>query len=249
MINANAICLFEITETNLENAKIFLQQQIQQQGVAVFYIKNNEAVLPPTDSFLTDSEIQTVSDFKSKDRQLQHLVSQWLLKTLLAFLTGIEARALTFEKGSLGKPYLTKAQNFLNLDFNISHTRDITLIGFAKEMQIGVDVEKVVEKKNSEKLAERFFQPSELEWITSAIDNKEKQSRFFRIWSMKEAVIKTIGGGVFQNIHQFSLVKRNGQLELQSIVEPWNYSNRWTTFEFTEIADHACSVALLRNEA
>lgn len=247
MNNVDSVIFYKTDHSQIETAQAALGNSLSENAVTVVYIRNNEVQLPSPETYLSVSEISEMAVLKSEEKLHQYLTSQWLLKNLLSSLLQIPASEISFQKGPLGKPYLSEKQNGLKLDFNISHTKEITLIGFAKEMQIGVDVEKIVERKYSEHLATRFFKPSEVQWITQASDHQEKLKRFFRIWCMKEAVIKTIGGGIFQNIQQISFIEQSNSLQLQSTIEPFENLSRWKTFESTQIEDHACSIALYKN--
>lgn len=239
-----SISLFKVDSVHLEKARAHLHEQINSNKLALFYVKNEEVILPPETSYLSKQELSEYESFGIQERRNQYLISRWLSKSLLGSLLGISAIDVSTTKGPLGKPYLEDKLNSLKIDFNISHTKEITLVGIAHQMQIGVDVEKIVEKKKSNDLAGRFFMPSEAKWQAEGSSAQEQVSRFFRIWSMKEAVIKAIGGGVFQNIKQVTLQEENGSLILRSSTEPWSLKENWQLFELKEIEGHACSVAI-----
>lgn len=244
MKSPQSIPLFKVDPDHIATAQAQLKGQIKEKRMALFYVNNEEVKLPPEESYLAAQEIAEIASFGAKERLAQFLISRWLSKNLLASLLQTSAVAILTRKGNLGKPFLEEQQNSLKIDFNISHTKDVTLVGIAQGMQIGVDVEKIAEKKNSADIAARFFNPEESKWIAAGADRHEQLRRFFRMWSMKEAVIKTVGGGVFRNIHQIWFQEEQSVLALQSSTEPWSVSNKWRLFEFDEIPHHACSIAI-----
>lgn len=238
-----SIFLFKVDSDHLEKACAHLHEQINSNKLALFYVKNEEVTLPSEASYLSKQEVSELESFGIQERRNQYLISRWLSKSLLGSLLGIPAIEVSTIKGALGKPYLEDELNFLKIDFNISHTKEITLVGIAHQMQIGVDVEKVAMKRSSE-VAARFFTPPEAKWLAEGQTPQEQVNRFFRIWSMKEAVIKAVGGGVFQNIKQITFQEEHGSLILLSSIEPWSLKENWQLLEFNEIEGHACSVAL-----
>ena len=85
-----------------------------------------------------------------------------------------------------GRPFLLNKP----LDFNLSHSGVYVFLGIDSH-KIGVDIEKhrTVKYQNFN----RQFSPQELRQIESA---DEPQKEFFRLWSVKEAVIKADGRGM-----------------------------------------------------
>lgn len=242
MKRSQNLALFQVEYDHIAEAQTYLKNQMTEKQLALFYVRNESAKLPAEESYLSNEERDELKSLRSEERRTQFLISRWLSKNLLFSLLSIPVANILTVKGELGKPYLDANQNSLGIDFNISHTKEVTLVGITLGMQIGVDVEKISEKKNSENVAARFFKPDEIKWIDEGADHQEKLKRFFRIWSMKEAVIKTVGGGVFKNIHQICLKEEQGRWAFQSSAEPWSLREKWQLYEFDEIADHACSI-------
>lgn len=238
------VSLYKIEQNRITLGQSYLREQLQKSKAVLFYVINEEVTASTLESFLNPAELTEYASFQDKGRKHQYVVSRWLLKNLLEAVLNIPANEIAFEKFEMGKLFLSESQNSLNLDFNISHTKEITLLGFCKKQQIGVDVEKIRDKQSSSQVANRFFQPHEINWINEiGLSENLRLTRFYRLWSLKEAVIKAFGGGVFKNIQQFYFEERNGRLRLNSSLEPWSRSDHWEIFEFNEIPQHACSVA------
>ena len=94
---------------------------------------------------------------------------------------GLEERAMEYELGSNGKPFL---RYHPEIHFSLSHSKDYAMCSIGSE-ELGNDIEWVRDGK--EKVAERFFAEEELAWIKNAVDLKERDERIFRIWTMKES--------------------------------------------------------------
>ena len=76
--------------------------------------------------------------------------------------------------------------------FNLSHSGNIVICAVSKK-EVGCDIEKI--EKAPEGVAERFFCPKETAYIQAAMES-ERDSRFFRIWTMKESYVKMTGEGM-----------------------------------------------------
>ncbi len=236
-----------------------LQPQIlkawQDQKFVLCYLLNNYSQLPPKESYLVQSEILEWESYQLNPlRQNQYLHSRWMLKTCLSSLLKCHPMDLFFQKGPLGKPILDpKIISSLgvvsqSIDFNLSHTAEVSLLGISQNKLIGVDVEKLESRKSKKDVARRFFHSTEYEWIQKASSENEKESRFYRLWSLKESIIKTIGGGVFQNINDFYLeindLTQESKVTINSNKEPWSNKSSWIIYETKELTQHVCSLAL-----
>ena len=107
--------------------------------------------------------------------------------------------------------------------FNLSHSDNIVICAIA-EKEVGCDVEKIV--KAPEGVAERFFHPSEAEYVKACM-GEERDHRFFRIWTMKESYIKMTGEGMRLSFDCFEFlldsentkVRRDGKILSCHIME------------------------------
>ncbi len=112
---------------------------------------------------------------------LGKIVLQYALNTLSLSYTLHDVKI-----GEKERPYLDGS-----IDFNISHSSSIILLGICQRMRIGVDIEK--HREINVDLFKKYF--SEAEW--NAIGKAEHPaSVFFDIWTMKESAIKCDGRGV-----------------------------------------------------
>jgi len=105
---------------------------------------------------------------------------------------------LAFSIGEHGKPCLPDT----DLRFSVSHSGEIVLVAFAREDEIGVDVEMVREKTDLLAIARRFFTPEEADALT-ALPPDQRTRTFFETWCRKEAVLKATGRGVSEGLDRF----------------------------------------------
>ncbi len=94
-----------------------------------------------------------------------------------------------------GKPYLENT----NIKYNVSHSSDKYALLISKNIQVGVDIEKISAKKRVLKIAERFFSANEFEYLSS-LKSENLIPSFFEMWSLKESLVKCIGFQMFGNM-------------------------------------------------
>lgn len=235
-----------------------IAREWQTHGTIVFYAQNTFDQLPPSKDYLSAEELKELSLMSLESRQKQFLTSRWILKIVLSELLKLPAKDILFTKGALGKPMLANPEaSSLPLDFNISHKTSISLIGLTNQGQIGVDVEELEGTAKAMRIAERYFHAQELEWIQQGKTQETQESgglslsmqnkRFYQIWSMKEAIIKTVGGGVFRNLNEFYLEPSVDGFKIKSQTKPWNQTHQWNLFDVKLPTNLVGSTALLKS--
>lgn len=122
------------------------------------------------------------------------------LLSLLAAYLGIPAPAVMLEHGARGKPRFARPQGVVpcgtsGFEFNWSHSGSYALIAIARDVPLGVDIERAVRKPRVLEIARRFFDPSEADAL-AAIDPAARHRAFISLWCAKEAVLKAAGEGL-----------------------------------------------------
>jgi 4'-phosphopantetheinyl transferase len=133
--------------------------------------------------------------------QRQSIASRGTLRLLLAHYASAENPGdLRFVYGEQGKPYLAGS----DLRFNLSHTRDLALFAFAREIDLGVDVETIHTSGDLDAVAEQNFAPAERDALL-ALSESERVPAFYRCWTRKEALLKAEGSGLFRALDTFTV--------------------------------------------
>ncbi|TMJ89380.1 MAG: 4'-phosphopantetheinyl transferase superfamily protein [Alphaproteobacteria bacterium] len=82
-----------------------------------------------------------------------------------------------------------------DIQFSLSHCRDVALIAFTRGVPVGVDVEHVRPLADWKRIAARYLHPGERMELM-ALSEDERLTAFFRCWTRKEAVAKALGVGL-----------------------------------------------------
>lgn len=129
----------------------------------------------------------------SRDRD-HFVVARGTLRHLLGAYVAVEPAKLHFQYGPEGKPTLVQPASSDPIHFNLSHAGDVALYAVARQ-PVGVDVECVRTNLSYEEIAERFFSPAERAALRGAAADRRRDV-FFSCWTLKEAYIKGLGGGL-----------------------------------------------------
>ena len=118
-----------------------------------------------------------------------------------AALRVVLAEHLDCNNSQLSFGYLEHGKPFAMVDglraataFNVSHSGRHGLIAIAEHEPIGVDVEERRPRKDLEGIGSLVFSAAERQLLAAA-DDRSKRQVFYRLWSLKEALIKAIGTG------------------------------------------------------
>ena len=119
------------------------------------------------------------------------------LRVLLGQALGTPPAAVEIRRGLRGRPELGDAD--AGIDFNVSHTRGVALIGFARGLaagtRIGVDIERADREVGADRLARKFLTARERASL-AGLDLRTRRARFLRYWTCKEAMSKATGDGL-----------------------------------------------------
>ncbi len=101
-----------------------------------------------------------------------------------------------FALSPLGRPELMPRRDGRPApSFNLTHSGDFAACAILYGAPIGIDAEDIRRPINVAEMAERWFHPSERR-LLKRIAEVKRVEMFFRIWTTKEAILKTTGHGL-----------------------------------------------------
>jgi 4'-phosphopantetheinyl transferase len=125
----------------------------------------------------------------------EFVICRGVLHMLLSFLSGGDMTAVEIHEDRNGKPHMDTDGHTHPLEFNIAHTRGLCLIACSREMEMGVDVERIQALPELEDMACKYLAPLEMaQWRETALS--QRTDLFYRFWSAKEALLKALGSGL-----------------------------------------------------
>lgn len=152
---------------------------------------------------MTEKRKAYVLSFKSQARRMLSVAAEMLVKEAISELKSIHVSDIILEKNSAGMPEIENC----NIKISISHSGNMAVCAI-DDSPIGIDIEKI--REINLKVAERFCNNTELDYIYGAENTEDSLFRFFEIWTAKEAEYKRNGGEIkkFKGIDTFSLKRK-----------------------------------------
>lgn len=127
----------------------------------------------------------------------QELPSHELLRRAVSRYLGTEIAEITVCRDEEhGKPYI---RELLQVHFSISHSADRWACAVSGA-EVGLDLQEA-RIADGEKLARRFFHPSEIAWLA-----ENGFEEFTKLWTCKESYVKYTGTGLREGLDYFSVV-------------------------------------------
>ncbi len=150
-------------------------------------------------SVVSENRVSKIKSLRQREKQLQALFGELLLRAVLCTEFGFKNNEITIKTDGTGKPYLVGNKIF----FNISHTDGLVAVAVS-DSEVGIDCEYV--KEVNLKLIKRYFSIFEQEYVNQ--NESGKISRFFEIWTKKEAFLKRDGVGIRKNLSEVETIGR-----------------------------------------
>ena len=164
-------------------------------------------------SWLDAGERERARRFIGTGPQRRFTLCRAALRALLCDELRCRNDQLTFGAAEHGKPFAIVRGIPARVSFNVSHSGKHGLIAVASEGRLGVDVEERTPHRNMETLIETVFTPDEQAELAS-VPGSDRHRAFFRLWTVKEALVKAEGTGLSldPSLFEAPLAMRRGAL-------------------------------------
>ena len=144
---------------------------------------------------LTDDELDRADRFCFEIDRRRFIAARGILRSILSCYLAICPGHLRFCYNQYGKPCLAPEFSSSLLNFNLSHSGSMALYAITRNMEIGIDVERVRSDFEYEEIAKRFFSINEVANLRTMPTEKRLEA-FYHYWTRKEAYIKAQGKGL-----------------------------------------------------
>lgn len=198
------------------------------------------SIIPQLQSVLNEEERARAEKFHFDQERELYKVAHSALRLILCDYAQLPPKELAFTLNDYGKPELAESP----LQFNLSHSGDLVLIAFAAETSLGIDVEKIDEKRAKMDLARRFFSSGEIVQL-GQLQNGNFIEGFFNTWTRKEAYIKARGAGLSVPLDSFTVSLMPGEpAELIEDKVHCKAPEEWTLRHITAHDGYAAALAV-----
>ena len=184
---------------------------------------------------LSANEIARAQRLVDTQKRARCLASRVLLRQIFGKVLKLNPRAVEFAFNEHGKPRLAQGDAVGSLQFNLSHSENLWLLGVSFGREIGVDVEVVRADVNIAALTENYFSLAEQAWLMTQ-SATDMNANFFRLWTRKEAFVKALGSGISAPLNQ---------LDTHALPSHWTIIQR----DFTVDSRNAIAAFVVKSKA
>lgn len=166
------------------------------QAARVLYapVSRDPDVLQQCQSILSEAEQKRAERFVAKDGKA-HFVQRRAFRRYCGALALGSMRPLSlirFQETAKGRPYLADCPE---LWLSFSSCQSGFLAAWSSMWVVGVDIEDSTRNVEALELAQRFYSQAEAQVVSSQVGPARLQT-FLRLWTLKEAALKSIGEGL-----------------------------------------------------
>lgn len=152
--------------------------------------------------FLSKEENSTAAKFHFEKDKILYESTHHTLRKVLAKYLHVPPLEIIFKTIPSGKPYIDTPDS--EIQFNISHSREKFFIALS-ETSVGADLEYINPSFDFESIIDNYFLAAEKKQI---IQSKNPTEEFFKLWAIKESVLKFFGRGIGEMIKKINVAEK-----------------------------------------
>lgn len=191
-----------------------------------------ESAIKEFDLLHPEEQKKSESFVKDEDRN-RFIISRIYVRKLLASYLKNQPGELKFKYSDQRKPSL---EDYPMTNFNISHSGDYVVIGFANKWSVGVDVELMNPHVDLYNMIINCMSTIEVSVI---LNSEMPRQTFYKYWTRKESLLKGIGIGLTDRIKDINC---NDGLNLVPI-EFSGFASSWKVWSFEMEDLYSVSIA------
>ena len=195
-------------------------------------------------AYLSTSELERAARFRFDDDATRYTIGRGLLRRLLARYVGGSPSEIELGETEHGRPVRLHPQAHSDLDFNLSHSKDLALFAFCRGTRVGIDLEWLQPLDDMDDLVEIHFSAHERDTYHS-LDPSQRRSAFFDCWTRKEAFVKAIGEGLSHPLDAFDVSFAPGEPpRLLRLASAPDDLARWSIYALDPADGYAACLAI-----
>jgi 4'-phosphopantetheinyl transferase len=186
--------------------------------------------------------------FRFARDQRRYLVTRALVRTVLSCYAAVRPQDWEFSAGPHGRPAISAPLPAPALEFNVSHSADLVILGVTSGRTLGIDAESTEARAADIDGLDRYFAPEESAALL-ALPPHARRRRFFELWTLKESYIKARGMGLAIGLDAFRFeLGGEGELTLHMRSELGDSPDRWRLWQLVLRTDYLAGVCAARGE-
>lgn len=154
--------------------------------------------------WLDNSELARRNRFVHPTPRRRFTLCRAVLREVICRELGCRNDELSFAASKFSKPFACVSGAPAKISFNVSHGGRHGLIVLAQRGQIGIDVEERLTDRDLDGYIRTLFAPEERSELEAA-KGPDKVELFYRLWTLKEALVKAAGDGLTMDTCDFEI--------------------------------------------
>jgi len=159
-----------------------------------------DAAWPRLAALLSDAERRRAARFHFEHDRRAYVAAHALKRRMLCEVAGGAPGDWEFATEPGGKPVVAGGRG---PHFSLSHADGLVACALSHDVPLGIDIEPA-DRRAPLGVAEAFFSLEERRWLFG-LPPADRQLGFFRLWTLKEALIKATGKGLAQGLRSFAI--------------------------------------------
>jgi 4'-phosphopantetheinyl transferase len=205
-----------------------------------------DSLWPRYEALLSADERARQARFRFAGDQRRFLVTRALVRTVLSRYAAVRPEEWAFSDGPRGRPAISAPGTAATLEFNISHSADLVMLGITSGRTLGIDTESIEAREADIDGLNRYFAPEESAALLS-LPPSARRRRFFELWTLKESYLKARGMGlaIALDAFRFELTGERG-LTLHMRLDLDDSPARWRLWQLALRSDYLAAVCAAR---
>ena len=191
---------------------------------------------------LPEAEAKKAGRFHSKIHRDRYVKGRFMLRSVLGMYLGSDFYDQEFYISRYGKPALQDSYKDNSIHFNISNSENICVCAFGQYSEIGIDIEKIHDLPDMDRIIARFFSEEEKHFL--GLPLSDRKQTFFKYWARKEALLKAMGVGMSYPLDKIDIAGNENSPQLVIKIEGSDISNQWTILDMDIFTGFASALAL-----
>jgi len=155
----------------------------------------NSYCVPEWDQVLSPEEVVRAKRFIIPEKRKQFIAAHILLHMILSAYMQNSAQDIRLDYQPGGKPILWHTLASENIQFSLTHSNQWMLAAISRRIPLGIDLEHLELIKEKKWILENLFAEDDRERYQH-LSPHEQDETLIRVWTLKEAVLKSVGLGI-----------------------------------------------------